>query len=319
MTGVVLPYWPDRPPLEALAVAEAAERLGFDELWVGEMATFDAFALATALAARTDRIAITVGPLAVGVRDPVALALGIASVAALGGRRADLALGASTPVLVDQWHGRLWRGSVDRLRETIEALRPLLAGERSAFAGGEVHTHGFRLRLEPPGAMVTVAAFGAASVGVAAALADRMVINLVTPRQAERLREMLEQAAKDARRPAPPLAAWVMAAVDPDEETYAQARQALVAYLAAPGYGEMFAEAGFGDLVKRARAGAHPRVLFEALPVELLEAVGAMGDAATVARRLADYRAAGVEDVGVVPATAGDAAGERTLAAIAVM
>src|SRR4051794_21243698 len=42
--AVVLPYWPDRPAGEALEVATAADELGFDELWIGEMATYDAFA-----------------------------------------------------------------------------------------------------------------------------------------------------------------------------------------------------------------------------------------------------------------------------------
>ena len=317
MTGVVVPYWPDQDALEALAVADAAERLDYDELWVGEMATFDAFALATAVVGRTERIAITVGPLAVGVRDPAALALGVASVAALGARRVELAVGASTPVLVDQWHGRTWRRSVSTLRETVQALRPLLAGEKSSFAGAHARSHGFRLRVAPPGSTITVAAFGQASVAVAGQLADRMVINLVTPLQAERLRGMLDSAAEDAGRPSPPLAAWVMAAVDPTEQTYAQARQALVAYLAAPGYGEMFAEAGFGDLVAEARAGAHPRALFAAIPAELIEAVGAFGDLAAVRQRMGQYRAAGVDNIAIVPATAGDPAGERTLAALA--
>ena len=48
--GVVLPYWPDRPAGEALEVATVADELGYDELWVGEMATYDAipdFLLAT--------------------------------------------------------------------------------------------------------------------------------------------------------------------------------------------------------------------------------------------------------------------------------
>ena len=87
---VVAPFWLDQPAEEVLEIAVQARRNGFGAMWLGEMATFDAFALATALAARTDRIGITVGPLAVGVRDPVALALGIASVAALGGRRETL-------------------------------------------------------------------------------------------------------------------------------------------------------------------------------------------------------------------------------------
>jgi alkanesulfonate monooxygenase SsuD/methylene tetrahydromethanopterin reductase-like flavin-dependent oxidoreductase (luciferase family) len=58
------------------------------------MATFDAFALATAVGLRTPGLALKIGPLAVGVRSPVALALGLASVAALTGAHVDLALGA---------------------------------------------------------------------------------------------------------------------------------------------------------------------------------------------------------------------------------
>jgi hypothetical protein len=33
--SVVLGYWQDRPPLEALDTARLADRLGFEELWIG--------------------------------------------------------------------------------------------------------------------------------------------------------------------------------------------------------------------------------------------------------------------------------------------
>ena len=108
MLSAVLPFWFDRPAEEALEIARAAEESGYDELWVGELATFDAFALAGAIARETRNLRLVVGPLAVGVRSPVALALGIHSVALLGGRAADIALGASTPVIVEGWHGRSW-------------------------------------------------------------------------------------------------------------------------------------------------------------------------------------------------------------------
>ena len=51
MTGleVALPFWLDRPDDEAMDVALAASEPGFDALWIGEMATYDAFALATAV------------------------------------------------------------------------------------------------------------------------------------------------------------------------------------------------------------------------------------------------------------------------------
>ena len=64
----VLPYWLDRPDEEALDIALAVEEAGLDALWIGELVTFDAVALATAIGDRTERLRLKLGPLAVGVR-----------------------------------------------------------------------------------------------------------------------------------------------------------------------------------------------------------------------------------------------------------
>jgi probable F420-dependent oxidoreductase len=314
--SVVLGLWQDREPLEALETARIADALGYPSLWVGEMATFDAFVLAAGIATRTSRIALTVGPLAVGVRDPMALAMGVASVAAIGGRPAHLAIGASSPVVVERWHGRPWRRTATHLRETAEAVRPLLAGERGEFEGELVRTHGYRLRLPRPESSLTIAAFGDAAVRVAARHADRMVINLCTPELAGRLRARLDQHAADAGVEPPPLAAWIPACVDPGEEAIAQLSRGAVAYLAAPGYGEMFSAAGFEELVARAREGTAPRELLKDVPAELCRAIGLVGSETEVRERAALYRAAGVDEIAVVPATAGDPGGRRTLEAM---
>src|SRR5687768_4176655 len=121
--GVALGYWQDADPLEALLTAELADGLGYRELWLGEMATFDAFALATAVGLRTSSIGLTVGPLAPAVRDPAGLAMGVASVAALVGRPVQLAIGSSSPVVVEQWHGR--RFLEPSVRAAATRLRPL--------------------------------------------------------------------------------------------------------------------------------------------------------------------------------------------------
>lgn len=314
--SAVLGYWQDRDPLEALETARFADALGYPELWVGEMATFDAFALAGAIGVQTERIALTVGPLAVGVRDPMAMAMGVASVAAVSGRLANLSIGASSPVVVGAWHGRPWERSATHMREAVAALRPLLRGERAEYEGELVRTHGYRLRLPAPGGSLTVAAFGDAAIRVAASVADRMVINLCTPQAARQLRERLDRFAADAGRTAPPLAAWVAACLDPSEEAIAQLNRGAVAYLAAPGYGEMFAAAGFEELVERARAGTPPRELFERVPPELCKAIGLVGSEEDVRQRAAEYRAAGVDELAIVPATAGDPGGRRTLEAL---
>ena len=79
---------------------------------------------------------------------------------------------------------------------------------------------------------------------------------------------------------------------------------------APPGYGEMFTELGFGTLVDRARAGAKRSELAEAITVELLGQVCAIGSSDQIEARLAEYRAAGANHIGVVPATAEDPAGQ---------
>jgi probable F420-dependent oxidoreductase len=314
---VVLGLWQDRDPLEALETAEIADALGYPMLWIGEMATFDAFALATAIAERTERIALTVGPLAVGVRDPMALAMGVATVASIGKRPVHLAIGASSPVVVERWHGRPWRRTAAQIRETAEALRPLLAGERAEFEGELVKTHGYRLRLPRPESSITVAAFGDHAVRVAAGHADRMVINLCTPALAAQLRERLDRFAAEAGVAPPPLAAWIPACIDPTDVAIAQLSRGAVAYLAAPGYGEMFAAAGFGELVERARAGTPPAELLVDVPAELPRSIGLVGSEPEIRARAAEYRAAGVAELAIVPATAGDPGGRRTLEALA--
>ena len=144
--GVAIPFWLDRADEEAVEIARAADRAGIETVWVGEMASFDAFALATAIGLQTERVRLTVGPLAVGVRSPVAIALGVSSVATLVGRAVDVALGASSPAIVSGWHDRRWSGLAGQMQEGVAALRALLDGKRVDFSGTHVRTRGFKLR-----------------------------------------------------------------------------------------------------------------------------------------------------------------------------
>ncbi|WP_067485877.1 LLM class F420-dependent oxidoreductase [Actinomadura hibisca] len=310
-------YWQDRPPEEALRTAAAADRLDYGGLWLGEMATYDVFALATAVAQRTERIPLTLGPLAVAVRDPMSIARGVASVAALTGRRVDVAIGSSSPVVVGEWHGRDGSRPGVRLRETATALRAFLDGEKVSQDGEVVRTRGYRLRLPAPASGLTVAAFGPAAVRTAARHADRMVLNLITPASAAALTAAMRAEAAAAGRPAPRVAVWATAAADPTPEALEQIRRGVVGYLAQPGYGEMFAEAGFGEVVEFARTRPHPRELLAAVPPELPAAVGLVGDTAAIGDRIAEYAAAGVDEIVVIAAsTGGDPGGARTLEAV---
>lgn len=314
--SVVTPLWQDRPAAENLEIAINADRLGFTELWIGEMATYDAFAFATAVGCKTEQIALTLGPLAVSVRSPMTMAMGIASVADLTGRQTNLALGASSVVVVEEWHGQERKRTASHLAETAQIVRGLLDGDKVTFEGELASCKGYRLRLDAPKSSLTVAAFGPAAVRAAARHSDRMLLNMVTPQSLARLRSQMEEAAEKADRPTPRLAVWLTCAVEPEREAIDQLLRAVVGYLAAPGYSEMISQAGFAELVEFARTRPHPKELLAAMPDELMSAIGLVGSEAEIAHRLEEYRAAGADEVCLVPATAGDAGGRRTLEAM---
>jgi probable F420-dependent oxidoreductase len=293
--SVVLGQWLDRPLAADLETAVLADGLGYGQLWVPEMAKADSPAMAARIAEHSDRIELVLGPLAVTVRSPVQIAIALQTVAA-GGRPIHVALGTSSTV-VARWHGRPRRGAADTLATTRRDVAALLAGER---------VNGFRLSEPPsPRPTITVAAFGDRAVEAAQA-ADRMVLNMVTAATARRL------AARH-----PNTAIWLCAAVDPTDEERAWLSRGFVGYLAAPGYGEMFAEAGYGDLVEFARTRPNPKEIFARMPPELIEQVALVGDEATVRRRIAEYEAAGVAEICLVPPAPDLPSAERTLEALA--
>jgi probable F420-dependent oxidoreductase len=317
--SVVTPLWQDQPAMDNVRIAHNAERFGYPGLWIGEMATFDAFAFATAVGLGPGDMSLNIGPLAVAVRTPMTMAMGVASVAALTGRQTCLAIGSSSKVVVEEWHGRPRKRTAKHLEETAIALKGLLDGEKVKFEGELAKCNGYHLRTDAPGAHITVAAFGPAAVKVAARHSDRMLLNMVTPDSLARLRQQLEDAAKESGRPTPKLAVWLGCAVDPSDEAITQLLRSKVGYLAAPGYSDMFVEAGFGDLVEFAKTRPHPKEVLAAMPTELAAAIGLVGDREAVRNRIAQYRAAGADEVCIVPATAGDPGAERTLSTVSTL
>jgi probable F420-dependent oxidoreductase len=311
---VSLGLWQDRPADEVIRTAAIADTLGFRAVWVGEMATWDAFVLGAHIGSRFQGSNLVLGPFAVAVRDPAMIAMGAASVAALTGRAVSVALGTSSPVVVESWHGRDRTRSAVALDESARAVRLLLDGEKAEVAGQVVRTSGYRLRLDPPRSELVIAAFGHRAITVAARHADRMVLNLVDPEAVRDLVAALRAAAGALGRPCPRVAVWATCAIDPGPATVDQLRRGVVGYFAAPGYSDMFRRAGFGDLVDYALTRPHPSDLLARIPAELNRVVGLAGGAADVAARIKEYAAAGADDVVLVPAaTDDDPAGEHTL------
>jgi probable F420-dependent oxidoreductase len=130
--------WP-----EYLAMARAAEEVGFDSIWIGdhllyedpERGPWEAWTLLSALAAVTERVEL--GPLVAcaGFHPPGLLAKMAATIDEVSGGRFILGLGAGWNAREFAAFGLPYDRRVSRFAESFEILRGLLAGERVSFAG----------------------------------------------------------------------------------------------------------------------------------------------------------------------------------------
>ncbi|MBI5104832.1 MAG: LLM class flavin-dependent oxidoreductase [Solirubrobacterales bacterium] len=134
--------WP-----EYLAMARAAEEVGFDGIYVGdhllyrdgargsERGPWDAWTLLAALAAVTERVAL--GPLVAcaGFHPPAVLAKMASTLTEVSAGRFVLGLGAGWNEDEFRAFGIPYDRRVSRFAEAFEVVRRLLAGERVTLAG----------------------------------------------------------------------------------------------------------------------------------------------------------------------------------------
>jgi alkanesulfonate monooxygenase SsuD/methylene tetrahydromethanopterin reductase-like flavin-dependent oxidoreductase (luciferase family) len=148
--------WP-----EYLAMAQAAEAVGFDSIWVGdhllyrgddgvETGPWDAWTLLAALAAGTERVQL--GPLVActAFHPPGLIARMAATLAELSGGRFVLGLGAGWNEDEFRAFGLPYDHRVSRFEESFTIIRRLLAGERVTLDGKHVQAQDAVVIPAPP-------------------------------------------------------------------------------------------------------------------------------------------------------------------------
>jgi F420-dependent oxidoreductase-like protein len=121
--ALTLGYWGARPNGDAVALAQEAERLGYDSVWTAESWGNDAFTYLTWLAAHTSRIRLGTGVAQLAARTPTANAMAAMTLDHLSGGRMILGLGVSGPQVVEGWYGRPANQPLARTREYVSVIR----------------------------------------------------------------------------------------------------------------------------------------------------------------------------------------------------
>jgi probable F420-dependent oxidoreductase len=278
-----------------------AEALGYTDVLSSEVGSADAFSPLAAIAVRTSRIRLGTALVPVFTRPPALLAMSAGSIQALSGGRFVLGIGTSTQPIVERWMGLPFERPVERVREYLQTLRPLLRGEKVSFEGGDVRIQGFRRQAEPGVDIpVHVGALGPRMCRLAGGLADGVQFALMTPhgvRSALRdVRTGLQGSGRDDS--GFDVVLRIPIAVDePHEPVRELARRLLTGYAIVPTYGAALERQGFGDTTKAVgeawRAGDRPGAV-SLFPDEVVEAFFVHGSADECRARLDAYREAGV-------------------------
>src|SRR5262245_41137484 len=110
-----------RTAAEVVASARELESLGYARVWCNET-RFDAYTLASAVAATTTRIAIGTA-VAVWTRTPAQATLACISIDQISGGRFVHGVGSGAMDRNEDWHGLPYRRAGARLREYLTCLR----------------------------------------------------------------------------------------------------------------------------------------------------------------------------------------------------
>ncbi len=301
---------PGTNPTELIALAQEAERLGYDSAWAAEAWGTDAVTVLAWLAATTSTIKIGSAILQMPARTPANTAMTAATLDLMSGGRFLLGLGTSGPQVVEGWHGEPWGKPLAKTREYIEVVRAALRRETLEFEG-EHYSVPYRgtdatglgkplklmmrpLRAEIP---IYLASLRRRSVELATEIADGWLPIFFSPERARQTFPVpFEREGLD-------IAPAVPAVLSDDVEA---ARDALKAYYAlyvggmgARGknfYNELAREYGFEDAAQRIQdlfLDGKQRDAAAAVPDELVDELALVGPRERIAERLEAWKESG--------------------------
>ena len=159
---------------EFVAKARSIAEDGFGSFWTSQIFGLDALTAIAVAAREVPDLRFGTGVVPIQPRHVMALAGQALTVSQASGGRLDLGIGLSHQMVVEGMWGLPFDKPVRRMREYLEALVPLLAGEDPQHAGGTVTARGaIAVRAEAP--PVLVAALGPQMLAVTGRLADGTV------------------------------------------------------------------------------------------------------------------------------------------------
>ena len=133
--GLNLGYWGMGNDADNLALAREADLLGYSCAWAAEVYGSDAPTVLAWVGAQTERIGLGSSILQIPARSPAMAAMTAATLDTLSGGRFRLGLGVSGPQVSEGWHGVRFSQPLARTREYVDIVNLALSRKRVRYEG----------------------------------------------------------------------------------------------------------------------------------------------------------------------------------------
>ena len=166
---------------EVLSFAKRADKnKRIHSLWIPESWGREAFASLGAMSQATRSVKLGSAIINIYSRTPATIAMAASTLDMLSQNRTIIGLGASTPAIVEDFHGLQFAKPVARMREYIECIRAMIKGDKVNYDGKYVKARGFKLLYKPQRERIPifVACVNSNMVSLASDLADGVLLYL---------------------------------------------------------------------------------------------------------------------------------------------
>lgn len=165
-------------------ILEFAKQLDFkpqvNSLWIPESWGREAFVMLGAIGAMTRRIKLGTSIVSMFSRSPATLAMAASTLDNISLNRTIIGIGASTPILAENWHGIKFIHPLDRMREYVTCFKIISSGETINFDGNFFKLKNIKImhpsqRKEIP---VFLGAVNSGMIELATEIADGIILYL---------------------------------------------------------------------------------------------------------------------------------------------
>ncbi len=297
--GLTLPL-PMTPLRDHADHVRRAESAGYTDLWSGETNGPDGFTPLSLAAAWTESMRLGTGVVGVFQRGPALLAQEAAAVADASDGRFVLGIGASSDRIVEGWNGIAFERPLSKVSETVDFLRPALAGERTP--------NGFKLEQAPPPVPIVLAALRGKMLRLAVEKADGAFTNFLPISGLPQVVAQLDGAPEGFE-----LLCRFFCLPGEREQIEPLARFMFASYVTVPVYADFYRWLGHGDAIAEmceAWAAKDRERASAAAPWELIEQMFILGTPERMRARLDEFVAGGITCPVLTPITTPDRLGD---------